>query len=101
MYLLAYRSARHEATGTIPAEMYLKQNLRVPLNLLKGTLPNREENETKNYSCMLRGKLSKIHNVVAQRLDIRSKNVKPWYDWIVRKTSVSQCKSMSLQSLPN
>ena len=35
MYLLAYRSSKHEATGASPAELYFARDLRLPLDLLR------------------------------------------------------------------
>jgi len=34
MCLLAYRSSKHETTGVTPAELYLAQDLRLPMDLL-------------------------------------------------------------------
>ncbi|KMQ83063.1 integrase core domain protein [Lasius niger] len=50
MYLLAYRSSKHEATGASPAELYFARDLRLPLDLLRGSPPEREmENSFEDY----------------------------------------------------
>lgn len=36
LYLLAFCSSKQEATGATPAEMYLGQDLRLPMDLLRG-----------------------------------------------------------------
>jgi len=40
MFLLAYRSSRHEATGVTPAELYFGRDLRLPIDLLRESPPN-------------------------------------------------------------
>ncbi|XP_024890231.1 uncharacterized protein LOC112466400, partial [Temnothorax curvispinosus] len=37
MFLLAYRSAKHETTGVSPAELYFARDLRLPSDLLRGS----------------------------------------------------------------
>lgn len=80
LYLLAFRSSRHETTQMTPAEMYLGQDLRLPLDLLRGRSPSSREESEDSYVTKLRKKLDDIHRFVRQRLHIRSKNVKSWYD---------------------
>ncbi|XP_036143377.1 protein NYNRIN-like [Monomorium pharaonis] len=41
--VLAYRSSKQEAIGMSPVEMYLGQDLRLPLDLLRGVSPSTEE----------------------------------------------------------
>jgi len=38
MFLLAYRSSKHETTGLTPAELYFGRDFRLPLDLLLGSL---------------------------------------------------------------
>ncbi|RLU16500.1 hypothetical protein DMN91_010568 [Ooceraea biroi] len=80
MFLLAFRSSKHETTGTTPAKMYMGQDLRLPLDLLRGRPPCGEAVETRNYVLQLREKLDQIHQVARCRFEVRSKNVKSWYD---------------------
>lgn len=45
MYLLGYRSSKHKATGVSPAELYFARDLKLSLDLLRGTPPEeRKEN---------------------------------------------------------
>jgi len=55
--LLAYRSARHEATKISPAEMCFGRELKLPLDLLRGTSPQKLEFIENNYVSQLRRKL--------------------------------------------
>jgi len=45
MFLLAYRSSKHESTGVTPAELYLGRDLRLPLDLLRGNSPELQDQE--------------------------------------------------------
>jgi len=50
MYLLGYRSSKHEATGSSPAELYFARDLKLPLDLLRGRPPEEErENSIGSY----------------------------------------------------
>lgn len=46
MYLLTYRSSKHEITGVTPAELYFARDLRLPIDLLRDCPPNNGESET-------------------------------------------------------
>lgn len=83
MYLMAARSSKHETTKFTPAEMYLGQDLRLPLDLIRGCSPSSlssDENVEGNYVFNLRRKLEDIHHNVRRNLEIKSRNVKSWYD---------------------
>jgi len=83
MFLLAYRSSKHETTGVTPAELYLGRELQLPLDLLRGSPPvlHEEELETvSEYVRSLRGKLDKIHLDVRGKLLMKSSQVKIRYD---------------------
>lgn len=43
MFLLAYRTSKHETTGVTPAELYFARDLRLPLDLLRGSSPGFQE----------------------------------------------------------
>jgi len=49
MYLLAYRSSKHETTGITPAVLYFTQDLRLPIDLLRGNPPVSEEQLVDDY----------------------------------------------------
>lgn len=72
MYLLAYRSSKHEATGASPAELYFARDLRLPLDLLRGSPPVNKESFSEDYMQRLRKKLDVIHKSARQRLNLQS-----------------------------
>jgi len=83
MFLLAYRSSKHETTGVTPAELYLGRDLQLPLDLLRGSPPvlHEEELETVDeYVRSLREKLDRIHFNVREKLLMKSSQVKIRYD---------------------
>jgi len=49
LYLLTYRSAWHESTKISPAEMCFGRELKLPIDLLRGNLPQKLESEENNY----------------------------------------------------
>ncbi|XP_071580542.1 uncharacterized protein [Temnothorax nylanderi] len=77
----AFCSSKHETTGVTPAEMYLGQDLRLPLDL-RGSPPSltKEEDGEVEYISNLRNRLDLIHQFARHHLQIRFKNVKSWYD---------------------
>ncbi|EFN65849.1 Transposon Ty3-I Gag-Pol polyprotein, partial [Camponotus floridanus] len=80
MFLLAYRSSKHETTGFTPAELYLGHDLRLPLDLLLGSPPRERSQSEADFASSLRGKLDRIHFEVRGRMDIKSSRMKSWYD---------------------
>ena len=89
MFLLAYRSSRHEVTGLTPAEIYYGRDLRLPLNLLRGHPPDSQEEEPRTAQCYARElqlKLEEIHSEARKCLDVQSSRTKARYDCKVRHT---------------
>jgi len=83
MFLLAYRSSKHESTGIIPAELYLGRELRLPLDLLRGSPPelhNQELQTVGEYIKNLRDKIEEVHSNVREKLSLKSSQVKIRYD---------------------
>ncbi|KMQ87964.1 krab-a domain-containing protein, partial [Lasius niger] len=77
MYLLAYRTSKHEATGVTSSELYFAQDLRLPLDLLRGCPPElRDENSAGDYVNKLKKKLEEIYVDTRQRLEIKSSRAK-------------------------
>ena len=73
---MAYRSAKHETTGATPAELCFARNLRLPLDLLRGSPPNDGAKKTiTNYVYKLREKLEILHQNVRQHLEIKSEGI--------------------------
>lgn len=93
MFLLAYRSAKHETTGFSPAELYFARDLRIPLDLLRGRPPDScEANPVSEGSLdkKLKGKLREIHSFARERIDIRSSRIKSWYDRGARQVTFQE-----------
>lgn len=64
MFLLAYRSSKHESTGVTPAELYFARDLKLPLDLLMENPPEHLEEDycsAEDYVQKLREKLEAIH----------------------------------------
>lgn len=81
MYLMAYRSSKHETTSVTPAEMRFARELRLPLDLLRGKSPVGEEESLEGgYVRKLRGKLEQIHDRARDRMEVKSLQAKDWYD---------------------
>ena len=80
MFLLAYRSSRHEPTGVTLAELYLGKDLRLPLDLSIGNPPNTELRTVDEYIDSLKESLKKIRAGARNLMEIRSSWMKAWYD---------------------
>ena len=88
MYLLTYRSLRHETTGAIPAELYYAHDLRLLLDLLRGYPPRSNDCKTEgNYIGKLKKKLNKIHKIARRWLEIKFQGTKVWYDQRARQVN--------------
>jgi len=67
MFLLSYRTSKHETTGITLAEIYFGRDLRLSLNLLRGRPPNSQSEEffsVERYNRDLQLKLEQIHSEV-------------------------------------
>jgi len=83
IFLLAYRSSKHESTGVTPAELYLGRDLRLPLDLLRGNPPELQDQElqtVEEYIKNLKERIEKIHTYVRGKLSLKSSRVKVQYD---------------------
>ncbi|XP_018398078.1 PREDICTED: uncharacterized protein LOC108776069 [Cyphomyrmex costatus] len=86
LFLLAYRTSKHEATGLTPTELYLTQDLRLPIDLLRGNPPKvPEENSFVGYLGKVKKKLEDLHEGVRKKVDIKSSLTKTWYDQKARQ----------------
>ncbi|XP_018367480.1 PREDICTED: uncharacterized protein LOC108763995 [Trachymyrmex cornetzi] len=80
------RTSKHETTGVSPAELYLAQDLRLPLDLLRGNPPDEERSDSfEGYSGKVKRRLEELHEDVRKRLDIKSSQTKSWYDQKTRR----------------
>jgi len=79
LFLLAYRSSKHESTGVTPAELYLGRELRLPLDLLRGSPPELHDQElqtVEGYIKNLKDKIEEIHSNIREKLSLKSSRVK-------------------------
>jgi len=65
MCLLACRTSKHESTGATPSELYFARDLRLSLDLLRGSFPD-ERKKSENCIQNLREKLNTIHQNARQ-----------------------------------
>lgn len=90
MFLLAYRSSKHETTGVTPAELYFGRDLTLPLDLLRGSPPDLQGIQVRSeasYVSRLKEKLERIRQKARENLKIKSSRVKEWYDREARQIS--------------
>lgn len=83
LFLLAYRSSKHETTEFSPAMLMLGRELKLPLDLLRGIPP--ESDLVENLSIphfvdQLRVKLNCVHNDVRNNLLMKSDKMKLNFD---------------------
>ncbi|XP_072750563.1 uncharacterized protein [Anoplolepis gracilipes] len=78
IFLLAYRSSKHDTTGVTPAELYFARELRLPMDLLQGSPRFYEERLSlkRNFVKNLKEKLEEIHSGVRERMALRSLQMK-------------------------
>lgn len=76
MSFLAYRSARHETTVISPTELCFGRELRLSLDLPRGSPPQEEASTRENYVLSLKEKINVIHSKVREHLTIKSSKTK-------------------------
>jgi hypothetical protein len=79
LFLLAYRTSTHDATGLTPASLVFGQELRLPYNLLFRVPPDKER-PTTDYAADLVDHLHDIHQYARQHLTLASGQMKTQYD---------------------
>ncbi|KMQ86926.1 integrase core domain protein [Lasius niger] len=86
MFLLAYRSSKHESTGVTPAELYFGRELRLPVDLLQGSprFDNEKLPPGRDFVENLKQKLEEIHSGIRERMILKSCQMKARYDRKVR-----------------
>ncbi|BES95072.1 multicellular organismal development [Nesidiocoris tenuis] len=75
--LLAYRATEHSSTGFSPAMLLYGRELALPVNLLRGRLP--QESEVTDYARELQDRLSRVHESAQEKLLNAAENVKRRY----------------------
>lgn len=79
LFLLAYRSAVHEATGYTPAQLLFGRDLRLPCDLLFGC-PKDAPSSPVEYLQNLQERLEAIHHFTREKIDICTEKMKLRYD---------------------
>ncbi|KAF8789985.1 Retrovirus-related Pol polyprotein like [Argiope bruennichi] len=79
LFLLAYRSAVHEATGWIPSEMLFGRTLRLPCDILFGR-PTDTPSSPNKYLNDLEARLESVHTFDRERIKLASEKMKTRYD---------------------
>lgn len=78
--LLAYRAAEHESTGYTPALLNLGRELRLPVDLLFGSPPNRPNSNDSEYVDRFIEGMKLTHQLARDHLRIASEKMKAQYD---------------------
>jgi len=65
------RTSKHESTGATTAELYFARDLRLPLDLLRGSFPDGREKSEESCIQNLREKLNTIHQNARQHLNFQ------------------------------
>ncbi|GBM15300.1 hypothetical protein AVEN_210932-1 [Araneus ventricosus] len=79
LFLLAYRSADHEATGCTPADMLFGRTLRLPCDILFGR-PSVTPSSPNEYLNSLEARLESVHAFARERIKLASERMKTRYD---------------------
>jgi transposase InsO family protein len=83
LFLLANRASTHDTTGVTPASLLFGRELRLPSELLFGTLPDKER-PTIEHAANLVDHLRDIHNYALQHLRLASSRMKIRYDKLAK-----------------
>ncbi|KMQ92146.1 integrase core domain protein [Lasius niger] len=86
MFLLAYRFSKHEITSVTPTELCFARDLKLPLDLLLGSPPKNEFQSVGGFVRNLKEKLERINFDVRERMDVKSRRTKSWYDRKAKQT---------------
>ncbi|GBN85459.1 Transposon Ty3-I Gag-Pol polyprotein [Araneus ventricosus] len=79
LFLLAYRSADHEATGCTPADILFGRTLRLPCDILFGR-PSDMPSSPNEYLNNLEARLESVHAFARERIKLASERMKTRYD---------------------
>lgn len=85
LFLLAYRSSRHEVLQMTPSMVLYGQELRLPIQLWRGFPPeNTKDDDKTGYISWITEKMRRINEFVRHRLEYSSSKMKTWYDSHIR-----------------
>ncbi|GBM15589.1 Transposon Ty3-I Gag-Pol polyprotein [Araneus ventricosus] len=79
LFLLAYKSADHEASGCTPADMLFGRTLRLPCDILFGR-PSDTPSSPNEYLNNLEARLESVHAFARERIKLASERMKTRYD---------------------
>jgi len=78
-----------------PAEICFGRELKLPIDLLRGTPPQERKSEENIYVSELRRKLNALHARVKQQINLKSRKVKALYnrsdDYFLKKAKEFDC----------
>ena len=78
---MAYRSAEHEATAYTPTRLMLGRDLRLPVDLATGRLPqDASQHEATEYAQTLREALMEAHQYARSHSQVAGRVMKTRYD---------------------
>lgn len=84
MTMMAYRSADQESTSYSPNLMMLGREVRLPVDLMYGSIPKEETNSVPEYVADLKDKMCKVHESARQHIKSASDKQKSGYDYSVK-----------------
>ena len=79
LFLMSYRSAVHESTGTTPAKVIFGHEMRLPVDAITGTPPDKPKPVTE-YVSDLRNQLDEVHRMVRESSLKANMKMKTRYD---------------------
>jgi hypothetical protein len=101
LFLLAYRATNHDTTGFTPARLVFGRELRLPCDLVFGTLPDKER-PTTDHEADLLDLLHDIHNYARQLLKLASDRMKTRCDELANSgyregNEYASCRCIGIQ----
>ena len=78
--LMAYRTARHEATGASPCQLMLGRDLRVPVDLVIERPPDADHGNMTGFASDLQAVMGRVHQEARNRLQESATRMKTRYD---------------------
>ena len=80
MLTMAYRATPHESTGYSPNRVMFGREVTLPIDLMLGSPPDEEREETTQYAAELRNRLEEVFAHVRDGLQVAAERQKRQYD---------------------